>query len=177
MLIGLYPIAAKPYHLGHHMMALKASKECDKVIMIVSLLDRENVMGSDMAMIWKDHILKILPKNVSTVFLESSPVKHVFQILKLKEESPFTEYSFSIYSDNDDILKNYSDDALRSVCPNLLKSNGVNRIGVSRNETIQISGSKMREFILEGDFKSFNENMPKELDNRAIFEILATLHK
>ena len=177
MRIGLYPISAKPYHLGHHMVIEKASKECEKVIVIVSLLDRENIMGSDMAIIWRDHILKILPANVSTIFLESSPVARVFEILKLREENPLSEYSFSIYSDEHDIMKNYNNDALKKVCPRLLMSNEVTRRGISRNETVAISGSELRNHILNVDFKSFKQGMPEQLDSLAIFNILATLHK
>jgi len=177
MKISLYPISAKPYHLGHHMMIQKASKECDKVIVIVSLLDRENVTGSDMAIIWKNHILKILPENVSTIFLQSSPVSKVFEILKLREQSPSSDYKFCIYSDESDITKNYSNSVLEKICPRLLMEGGLERRGVSRNETIQISGSDVRKHILNGDFISFEKSMPKELNSKAVFEILATLHE
>jgi citrate lyase synthetase len=177
MKIALYPISAKPYHLGHHMMIQKASKECDKVIAIVSLLDRENVTGSDMATIWKNHILKILPENVSTIFLQSSPVSRVFEILKLREQSPSSDYKFCIYSDESDITKNYSNSVLEKICPRLLMDGGVEKKGIPRSETVQIRGSDVRRFILHGDFSSFEKSMPKELDSKSVFEMLATLNK
>lgn len=177
MRIGLFPIAAKPYHLGHHLVMQKASQECDKVILIVSLLDRDNILGVDMALVWRDHIIPKLPDNVSTVFLESSPVARVYQILKLREADYTSDYKFRIYSDNEDIKKNYSLNSLINACPMIAETDVVECVGVPRNETVNISGTQMRHFIREGDFNSFASFMPEDTDNKAIFEILATLHK
>ncbi len=176
MHIGLYPIAAKPYHIGHHMVMQKASKECDKAILIISLLDRENVSGTDMAIIWRDHIIPTLPENVSTIFLESSPVSHVFHILKLRNDDPLSEYSFTIYGDENDIKK-YEYDKLSSVCPRLLESGGINIAGIPRNKTVNISGTKMRSFISQNDFESFKKFIPEEINAQKIFEILTAFHK
>ena len=159
------------------MVMKKASQECDKVVLIISLLDRENIMGVDMALIWRDHIIPTLPENVSTIFLESSPVARVYQILKLRDSDFSSDYKFRIYSDNEDIQKNYSNQSLINACPMIANTDIVECVGVPRSETIDITGTRMRHFIREGDFESFNKFMPKETNNKAIFEILATLHK
>lgn len=177
MRVGLYPIAAKPYHVGHHMVMKKASEECEKVTLIVSLLDRENVMGSDMAYIWRDYIVPKLPENVSTIFLESSPIARVYKILKLRDDGPYFDYNFRIYSDPDDIQKNFSQKTLLKACPNIVGTSALEVVGVPRSDTVDISGSRMREFIREGDARSFLEYMPEEIDGQAIFETLATLHE
>lgn len=177
MLIGLYPLAAKPYHLGHHMMMQKAAKECDKVILVVSLLDRDDIAGNKMAIIWKHHILPVLPDNVDTIFLKSSPVNRVFDILRLREADPTSDFRFRVYSDENDIVKNFNNELLDKVCPTLLMFDDIERIGVPRSDTIQISGTQMRDFIRNGDFQSFEQFMPDELDKKAVFEILSALDK
>ena len=41
MRIGLVPMAAKPYHAGHHALVTAAAKENDKVLLYISLSDRK----------------------------------------------------------------------------------------------------------------------------------------
>lgn len=172
MQIGLYPIAAKPYHIGHHMMVQKGSQECDKFIIIVSLLDRENVSGADMACVWRDHIIPILPNNVSTIFLESSPVSRVFQILQLKEVDFSSDFSFRIYADSNDVSK-YSLDKLQKVCPSIVMTNQVEVVGVPRETTTDISGTEMREFLASRDYASFKDFIPEEMDSKQVFDLLS----
>lgn len=166
MLIGLFPIAAKPYHLGHHLVIKKASNECDRLILIVSLLDRDNIKGNDMARIWQDYIIPKLPSNIDPVFLNSSPIVRLYEILQMGETSDF---SFKIYSDDMDIKK-YDD--LSKSCPNLVINNRIEKVGISRSSIANISGTKMREFLMNNDFDSFSKFMPEEFDNQSIFNIL-----
>jgi cytidyltransferase-like protein len=173
---GIFCGAFKPFHIGHLLMIQKAAKECDRLILVVSLLDRDIIKGSDMALIWKNHILKILPNNVDPIFLESSPIKRVFEILKLRDENKSSPFLFSIYSDKEDSSK-YSDQVLSKICPNILGTNALKIIPISRDQTIQISGTKMREFIKNNDFVSFEKYMPKEINSKEIFNILTRNHK
>jgi len=173
---GIFCGSFKPFHIGHFNMIERASKECDRLILIVSLLDRDIIKGSDMAIIWKNHILKILPNNVDPIFLESSPIKRVFEILKLRDQNKSSPFSFSIYSDKDDSSK-FSDQVLSKICPNILGTNSLKIISISRDETTQISGTKMREYIKNNDFNSFEKYMPKEINSKEVFNILACNHK
>ena len=174
---SLIPGAFKPFHKGHWDLMKIASENSDKVILFVSLLDRENIIGSDMARIWRDYILPVLPPNVSAVFLESSPVSRIYQILKLRESNPFSEYKFKIYSDIKDIEKNFNHNIIRGIVPNIADTDIIQCIGIERNKTTNITGAKMREFIRNGDFKSFSEFMPDEISKKEVFNILATLHE
>lgn len=177
MLVGLYPIAAKPYHAGHHMVMKRASEECDKVILIISLLDRDNIFGSDMAVIWRDHIVPTLPENVSTIFLESSPVSRVYKILGLRNGGPYNDYSFRVYSDSNDMKKNFDHSALTRACPNIVGTDALKVVGIPRCDTIDISGTTMRKYLREGDCESFLKYIPEEMDGQAIFDRLATFHE
>lgn len=176
MLIGLYSGSFKPYHLGHHFVIKQAAQECDKVILIVSLMDRENVLGSDMAKIWKKHIIPHLPPNVETIFREDSPVKHVFTILKARENLPASSYNLKIYVGNDD-KDRFSRSVLNGICPNLLLNNEVEISNIARQDTINISGTQIRNYIRNANFKEFQKYMPDEFDKKAIFDILATIHE
>ena len=66
MKIGLIPMAAKPYHAGHHALVTAAAGENDEVILYISLSDRKRkgevpIYGADMQTVWKEEIEKILP--------------------------------------------------------------------------------------------------------------------
>ena len=86
MNIGLFPLAAKPYHAGHHAMVEAAASENDKVILFVSTSDRKRkgefpILGADMTRVWKEEIEKILPGNVEVRY-GGSPVRNVYAELE-----------------------------------------------------------------------------------------------
>jgi hypothetical protein len=81
---------------------------------------------------------------------------------------------FVIYSDIEDIKK-YTDKMLMPYIPTLLAAGQVQRRGVDRNETVNVSGTKMRQFIVTGDVKSFANFLPPALQPNAqkIYSMLA----
>ncbi len=53
MRIGLVPVSAKPYHIGHHALVTRAAEENDQVLLFVSTSDRKRkgevpILGADM---------------------------------------------------------------------------------------------------------------------------------
>ena len=69
MNIGLVPMAAKPYHAGHHWLVEKAASENDHVILFVSVSDRKRkgekpILGQDMVRVWQEELESIMPGNV-----------------------------------------------------------------------------------------------------------------
>lgn len=173
--VGILCGSYKPFHLGHWNLMKKASEENNKVILLVSLKDRDNILGSDMALIWKNYILPHLPNNVNPVFIDGSPLTRLFKILRLREADTSSNYQFFIYSTPEDINLKFNNDLLTQICPKLLGTEILNLVPVKRSDTCDISGSQMREFISNCDYKAFSKNMPIEFDNQAIFDILASV--
>ena len=73
MNIGIVPVSAKPYHVGHHALVTRASDENDKVFLFVSTSDRKRkgevpILGADMEKVWQEEIEKILPGNVTVTY-------------------------------------------------------------------------------------------------------------
>ena len=73
MKIGLVPMAAKPYHAGHHWLVEQAAGENDKVILFVSVSDRKRkgelpILGADMVKVWQEELEPIMPSNVEVKY-------------------------------------------------------------------------------------------------------------
>lgn len=180
MRIGLIPMSAKPYHAGHDGLVRLAANECDSVQLFVSLTDRKRpgelvIRGKDMEVIWKKYIEKSLPGNVLPPIycVGSSPVQKMYQLLNSAEKDG-SDDTFVIYSDEEDILT-YTDSALMKYMPTMFANGQVERRRVNRNETINVSGTKMRQFISLGDITSFSEFLPVALrpHSQEIFGLLS----
>ena len=109
MNVGLVPMAAKPYHKGHHALVEKAAADNDKVLLFVSASDRIRkgelpISGSDMMKIWKEQIEPILPSNVIPVY-GGSPVRKVYEELE-RADTELSEDIFTVYSDPVDTARN-----------------------------------------------------------------------
>lgn len=177
--VGLVPMAAKPYHAGHDGLVRIAANENDEVLLFVSTSDRARkgemtIYGADMKRIWDDYIEPSLPSNV-TVIYGGVPVQHVYEELEGAETSGDKFTTFRIYSDAEDILK-YTDAGLSKSAPTLFSRGQIERRGVDRNETVNVSGTKMREFMSKGDVKNFKKFLPNEVRQYA-GEILNILTK
>ena len=168
--IGLVPMSAKPYHAGHDGLVRIAASENDEVLLFVSTSDRARkssmtIYGADMQRIWDDYIEPSLPGNVQVVY-GGVPVRHVYEELEKAEASKDRLTTFSIYSDVEDILK-YTDVGLSKSAPKLFSRGQIKRRGVNRSETVNISGTKMREFMANGDVKNFKKFMPPAIQQYA----------
>ena len=148
----------------------KALSENDIVILIISLKDRDNVIGAKMAEIWKYHIIPKLPKNVKTFFLMESPIKHVFNILEQAESQAQTN-KFKIYSDTSDI-QTYNENSFQKYYPNLWNNGQIQFVPCKREEIANISGSEMRTHLNNRDFDNFLKGIPTEMDAESIYNIL-----
>lgn len=180
MKIGLIPMAAKPYHAGHDSLIRLACRECEMVQVFVSLSNRERpgelpIYGKDMEVIWKKYIEKSLPGNCMPPIytMNSSPIGDMMKFLE-RVEKEGSEDTFVIYSDLEDIKK-YTDKMLMPYMPTLLAAGQVQRRGVDRNETVNVSGTKMRQFISTGDVVEFSKFLPPALQSHAqeIYTMLA----
>jgi citrate lyase synthetase len=179
MKIALVPVSGKPIHAGHWGLIELASRECDEVRLFISTSDRIRkgeipIYGADMKRIWDDYLEPALPENVEITY-GGSPVQHVYEELETAEASRDRTTTFRIYSDVEDILK-YTDVSLSKSAPTLFSRGQIERRGVDRNETVNVSGTKMREYMAKGDVKNFKKFLPDEIRQYA-GEILSILTK
>jgi ATP sulfurylase len=167
--IGLIPMSGKPVHAGHWKLIQLAAEENDEVRLFVSLSDRKRpgevkITGAGMMKIWHQFLEPALPGNVSVVY-GGSPVRHVYEDLE-NAEAEDSDDTFQIYSDKEDILK-YTDASLGRAAPNLFASGQIIRRGVDRNETVNVSGTKMREMLSKGNVKQFAALLPPPVQENA----------
>lgn len=177
--IALIPLAAKPYHAGHDGLVRIASSENDEVHLFVSISDRARtgemkIDGETMFMIWKDYIEDALPDNVKSFidYTVTAPVSKVYNELE-NAESQGSQDVYTIYSDVDDIRK-YTDEMLSRVAPTLFSKGQIQRRGIERTETVDVSGTEMREFIEDGDIVGFTALLPPAIQQhgKEIFDLL-----
>lgn len=177
--IALIPLAAKPYHAGHDGLVRIASSENDEVHLFVSISDRARtgemkIDGETMFMIWKDYIEDTLPNNVKSFinYTVTAPVSKVYNELE-NAESQGSQDVYTIYSDVDDIRK-YTDEMLSKVAPTLFSKGQIQRRGIERAETVNVSGTEMREFIEDGDIVGFTALLPPAIQQhgKEIFDLL-----
>lgn len=176
MKIGLLGMSAKPYHAGHDGLVRIASDENDSVLLFVSTTDRARsgelrVSGDTMQTIWWDYIEPTLPQNVTPDY-GGIPVTKVYAELETAEAEGSTDI-YVIYSDEEDILK-YTDEALNKSAPNLFANGQIKRRGISRSETVQVSGTEMREFLEDNDAVGFIALLPPAIqkNGKEIFDML-----
>lgn len=175
--VGLVPMSAKPYHWGHDELVRLAAKENDVVFLFISTAARERpgemiISGEAMQTIWWDYIEPTLPDNV-IVDYGGVPVSKLYASLE-KAEAAASDNIYSIYSDDEDIKK-YTDENLKKAAPTLFQNGQIIRRGVSRTETIDVSGTEMRGYIEDNDVKSFTALLPPAVQKygKEIFDLLS----
>lgn len=174
MKIGLIPMSAKPYHIGHHKMIKKASKENDNIIIFASTSDRKRgdapgLIGHVMVEIWQQTLIPLMPKNVE-VRLGGNPVRKVYELLGSANEKGDKDI-FSIYSSASDLEKNFPKASMLKYVNVLLSNKQIEMKATKR----YASGTEVRELLESKDFERFVACMPEELtskDLRAMFKLL-----
>lgn len=174
--IGLIAASGKPIHAGHMGLFQIAAKETDRVIIFVSLKDRARagemtVRGEDMAVIWEEYLIPIMPKNIAVEFVDI-PVASIYEVLQSADQDLGDTNVYHIYSDPEDLAARFSDRSLKKYCPRLVEESQVVLRAVKRTETVDVSGTKMRAAVASGDFETFRSGMPKGINLRAIWDIL-----
>jgi len=173
--IGLIPISGKPYHAGHDGLVRLAAGECDVVHLFVSTSDRKRpgevpILGSDMQTIWHEYIEGSLPGNVQVTY-GGSPVGNLWKELGEANEQ-LSDDTYVIYSDVNDIAKNFPEALLVKYAKELNANGQVQMRPIQRTETVNVSGTRMREFLKNNDKESFIKNLPQGIAGREIWNIL-----
>jgi hypothetical protein len=165
--LGMIPIAGKPVHIGHWKLIEKAAAENDAVVVYTSSSDRIKtgeypIKGDDFVRIWSDLLIPALPKNVKVKFVDS-PVRSTMHELGWLEQLVVQDRAkvptVNLYSDAADVELNFKDEDLKKY-PYLLAAGKVKKVGVERSSTVNISGTKMREFLRDDEKASFLKYLP-----------------
>lgn len=179
--IGLIPIAGKPVHAGHWKLIEMAAQNNDRVVVYTTAKDRNEpgefpINGSDFVYFWHDFFIPKLPSNVMVKFVDS-PVRAILHEIGWFEQSATQDGvivpTVNLYSDASDILTNFADLDLAKH-PVVFSSGKLKRVGVDRNKTVNISGTKMREFLQTRDRTSFFQYLPPvcRKDKITIWQVL-----
>lgn len=148
------------------------------------------VFGADMKYIWTNLLKPSLdlPGSVKLITPDDgalpAPVQNVHRICEAFKEAvdagkkkftvpylnisaPVNDTVISIYSDSVDIVGNYPDADMTSRYGDLWASVGadceapcIQGVGIPRTATVEISGSKMRKMLCDGDIENFSALLP-----------------
>ena len=174
--IGLIAMSAKPYHAGHDGLVRWAANENDIVYLFVSLSDRKRpgevpILGKDMDLIWKSQIEPSLPGNVKVDY-GGSPVAKVYKILGDANLEGSTD-TFTVYSDPVDLAQNYPESSLNKYAGDIWQQGQIVLTPIDRSMTVNVSGTKMRQYLSSGDKDAFVANLPSQIDGEAVWNILS----
>ncbi len=176
--IALVPVAARPYHAGHDALIRLARSECDQVVVFASMTDRVRkgefpVRANVMRKLWND-IIETLPEGVSVVFVPN-PVVAIYEFVGLRNGDTMPvmkDEKLVIYSDPDDMERNFAEQALVKYGGALANAKRLARRHVPRVTTVDVSGTQMRAWMMYGDKAKFIAHLPVGLDGNAVWKEL-----
>jgi hypothetical protein len=160
---GLIGLSAKPYHRGHDSLVRIGLKECDDVSVFVSTSDRVRpgeapVLWRDMGPLWQRHIQPSLGERAKVMY-GGSPIRHIYETIG-KENDAGSEDTYVIYSDPEDLEKNFPPRAMEKYAGDLYAKGRIILEPVQRTATCQVSGTQMREWLAEGAVGPFTSHLP-----------------
>ena len=169
---AIIAMAARPYHGGHDGLIRLAANERDSVhVFAANSSNRDFVRAETMHEIWDQHIIPALPKG-TWVHFTNNPVRSVYEHLGRYNEDPCCDSSFVIYGDPTDVISNFPDRSLEKYVGNLFRADRVSRRPVERSSTMDVSGTRMREWLREGDERSFCAHLPAWMNKRTVWQLL-----
>lgn len=181
--VGLIPVSGKPYHAGHHYLVERAAGENDEVILFVSTSDRVRkdqfpIHGSDMKRVWQEELEGVMPSNVRIEY-GGSPVRKVYDTIGNACKVDGTEETYVVYSDPTDTAQNYPESYREKYMQPLCDQGQVIFAAEENPEAFtrgsgspDVSGTKLRLALEQGDFDQFATGMPSGVDAQNIWNIL-----
>lgn len=161
--VGIFVLAGKPVHEGHWQMIDKVHRECDEALIVTSTAGRGEIPSGIMIDAWK---VVLEPQfhhdypNATLIITSESPLDvAVDKIRELKN----VVSKFVFYSDEEDSKAKYSPAKMADRIRDPIALSKLQQVGVPRSETVQISGTRMREFIVADDKESFDRFVPQTL--------------
>jgi len=178
--IGIVGGGFKPFTKGHYFLVEQAARDADKILLLVSTSNRVRkgelpiFWDEQMETIWDKYLTKAMPGNVEIMFVKN-PTATTYQILGDAENDETNDNTYILYGDAEDVEKYYPDKTLIKYFPRLMENDQIERRGFARAENIDISGTKMRNYIIAGDVAGFTAGLPQPIQRygQEIFDILA----
>lgn len=175
--IALIAMAAKPLHAGHYELIKIASRENDYVLVFVSSADRKRpgeitILGADMMTIWSRYIQPTLPKNVDISYT-NIPIRELWKVLGEANEAE-SDDTYVLYGDVTDINANFPESSLKRYAGYLYDNGQIQLEPIERTSTVNVSGTKMRQWIQDDNEDQFITHLPKEIKSsgKKIFSLL-----
>jgi hypothetical protein len=161
--LGIFIVAGKPIHAGHWEMIKKASSECDEALILTSASGRDEIKPGDMIDSWKAILEPQFHKdfsNATLIMTSDSPVQ--VAIGKMRQLKHVVD-KFVFYSDDVDAAGKYEITKLRGMVKDPAMIEKLQQRAIPRSETVQVSGTDMRGFLIKDDKASFDKFCPPTL--------------
>ncbi len=163
--LGIFVVAGKPVHDGHWRVIELATSECDEVLVLTSMAGRDELPAGVMIDAWRAVLEPQFHRdypNASLIITSESPLN--IAIDKIRDLKNVAN-SFVLYTDDEDARTKYSMDKLTSIIKDPIAIGKFRQRIVPRSETVQISGTRMREFLKSDDKQSFDQFAPHTLSD------------
>ena len=165
--IGIFVVSGKPVHAGHWGMIDLASRECDEALIITSTSGRDELPPGVMIDAWKAVLEPQFHRdypNATLIITPESPLQ--LAIDKMRQLKDVVS-KFVFYSDDEDARGKYARDKITDMLRDPIAASKFQQMPVPRSETVQISGTQMRQFMAADDRASFDRYVPQTLDQEA----------
>jgi len=161
--LGIFVVSGKPVHAGHWGVIELATRECDEVLVLTSTSGRDELPAGVMIDAWRvvlEPQFHLDYPNATLVITPDSPLG--LAVDKMRELKNVVS-SFIFYADDEDTSTKYSKEKLEAMIRDPIVIEKFRQRPVPRSETVSISGTKMREFLKDGDEDSFKKFIPATL--------------
>lgn len=161
--VGFFVVSGKPIHDGHWEMIKRAVEGCDEALIITSTAGRDEIPSGVMIDAWKEvlepQFYRDYP-NAILVITDESPAKLAAE--KMRELKDVVS-KFVFFSDAEDARVKYAPERLHGLVRDPTAIKKLEQVAIPRSETVDVSGTKMREFLANDDQASFNKFAPRTL--------------
>jgi len=161
--LGIFVVSGKPVHAGHWGVIDIATKECDEVLVLTSTSGRDELPPGVMIDAWRAVLEPQFHADYPNATLVITPDSPLALAVDKMRELKNVVSSFVFYADDEDSATKYSREKLSAMIKDPVVIEKFHQRPVPRNETVSISGTKMREFLKVGDKESFEKFLPATL--------------
>jgi hypothetical protein len=161
--IGIFVVSGKPVHAGHWGMIDLASRECDEALIITSTSGRDELPPGVMIDAWKAVLEPQFHRdypNATLIITPDSPLQ--LAVDKMRQLKDIVS-KFVFYSDDEDARVKYAPGKMSDYIRDPAAFAKFQQRPVPRSETVQISGTRMRQFLADDDKRSFDDYVPQTL--------------
>lgn len=162
--IGIFVVAGKPVHDGHWQMIGRAASECDEALIITSTAGRDELPPGVMIDAWKAVLEPQFHRdypNATLIITSESPLQLACD--KMRQLKNVVN-KFVFYSDDEDARGKYAKEKIIDMLRDPVAASKLESMPVPRAETVQISGTMMRQFLNSDDRASFDRYVPQTLN-------------